>query len=51
MTRSSKTKLNKNGENGHHCPVPDLKGDSVKFSPLRMMLALSLLYVSLIMFR
>ena len=51
MTRSSKTMLNKNGENGHHCPVPDLKRNSFKFSPLRMMLALSLLYMSLIMFR
>ena len=51
MTRSSKTMLNKNGETGHHCLVPDLKGNSFNFSPLRMMLALSLLYMSLIMFR
>ena len=34
---SSKFMLNKSGESGHPCLVPDLSGNAFSFSPLRMM--------------
>ena len=34
---TSSTMLNKCGESGHPCAVPDLRGNTFKFSPLRMM--------------
>ena len=34
--RTSSTMLNNNGETGHPCHVPDLKGKALSFSPLRM---------------
>ena len=37
IVRSSKTLLNKSGESGHPCLVPNLKGGAFRFSPLRMM--------------
>uniref|UniRef100_A0A8D0MY10 Uncharacterized protein n=1 Tax=Sus scrofa TaxID=9823 RepID=A0A8D0MY10_PIG len=42
MTRTSKTMLDSSGKSGHSCLVPDLSGNSFSFSPLNMMLALSL---------
>ena len=41
--------LNKSGESGHPCLVPDLRGNDFKFSLLSMMLAVGLSYVLLIM--
>ena len=38
MTRTSKTILKQNGENGHHCLAPDLTGNSFKFTQLQIML-------------
>ena len=37
-----KTMLNKNGEGGHSCFVPDLRGNVFRFSPLSVMLAVGL---------
>ena len=37
---TSSTMLNKSGESGPPCVVPDLRGNTFKFSPLRMMGAL-----------
>ena len=34
---TSSTMLIKSWENGHPCVVPDLRGDTFRFSPLRMM--------------
>ena len=36
----SNTMLNNSGESGHPCRVPDLRGKTFSFSPLRMILAL-----------
>ena len=34
MARSSKTMLKKNGESGHSCLVPDLRGNAFNFFTL-----------------
>ena len=49
MARTSKTMLNKSGESGQPCLVPDLRGNGFSFSPLRMMLAVGLSYMAFIM--
>ena len=49
MSRTSKTMLNKSGKNGHTCLVPDFRGNAFNFSPLRMMVAVCLLYKAFIM--
>ena len=48
MARTCKAMLNKSGESGHFCLVPDLQGNS--FSPLNEM-AVGLLYMAFIMLR
>uniref|UniRef100_A0A8C6A7Q0 Uncharacterized protein n=1 Tax=Marmota marmota marmota TaxID=9994 RepID=A0A8C6A7Q0_MARMA len=35
----SRTMLNRSGERGHPCLVPDFRGNAFSFSPFRMMLA------------
>ena len=42
MARTSKTMLNKSGESGQLCLVPDLRGNAFSFSLLRMTLAVGL---------
>ena len=49
MARTFNTMLNKSGESGHPCLVPDLRGNAFSFSLLSVMLAVGLLYVAFIM--
>ena len=51
MARISKTMLKNSGESGPPCLIPDLSGNAFSFSPLRMMLAVGLLYMAFIMLR
>ena len=43
--------LNRSGERGHPCLVPDLSGKSLRFCPLSMMLAVGVSYMAFIMLR
>ena len=43
--------LNNSGESGHPCLVPDLRGDALRFSPLRIMFAVGLSYMDFTMLR
>ena len=45
---TSSTKLNKRGESGHPCLVPDLKENACSFCPLVMMLDVGLSYMAFI---
>ena len=43
--------LNRSGESGHPCLVPDLSGKAVSFCPLSMMLAVGRSYMAFVMLR
>ena len=51
MARTFKTILNNNGESGHTYPVPDRRGNAFRFSPLRIVFAVGLLYMVFNMLR
>ena len=42
VARTSNAKLNKRGESGRTCPLPDLKGNDCRICLLSMMLAVGL---------
>ena len=49
VARTSNTTLNRSGESGRPCLVPDLSGKDFSFCLLNMMLAVGLSYVTFIM--
>ena len=51
VANTSKTKLNRSGESGHPCLVPDFRGNAFNFSPLRIMFSVGLSYIDFIMLR
>ena len=51
VAKTSKTMLNSSGESGHPCLVPDFRGNTFNFSPLRIMFAVGLSYIAFIMLR
>ena len=51
MARTSNSMLNRSGERGHPCLVPDLSGKAVRICPLSMMLAVGLSYTTFIILR
>ena len=51
MARTFNTMLNKSGESGHPCLVPDLRGNAFSFSLLSIMLAVGWSYIAFIMLR
>jgi hypothetical protein len=48
LSRNSKAMLNRSGDSGHPCFVPDFRGNGFSFSPFSMMLAIGLSYVPLL---
>ena len=51
MAKASKTVLNRSGESGHLCHVPDFRRNAFNFLPLRIMSAVGLSYMACIMLR
>ena len=49
VAKTYKTMLNRSGESGHPCLVPDFKGNAFNFSPLRIMFVVGLSYIAFIM--
>ena len=49
VAKTSKTILNSSGETVYPCLVPDFKGDAFTFSPLRVIFALGLSFMTFIM--
>ena len=49
VAKTSKTMLNSSGESEHPCLVPDFRGNTFNFSPLRIMFAEGLSYIVFIM--
>ena len=51
VARTSRTMLNNSGESRHAHLVPDFKGNTFSFSPLRLMFAIGLSYMAFTMLR
>ena len=51
MANNSNTMLNESGESGHPYLVPDLRENTLRLSPVSMMLAVDLSYMAFILLR
>ena len=51
VAKTSKTMLNSSSESEHPCLVPDFRGNTFNFSPLRIMFAVGLSYIACIVLR
>ncbi|ERE71515.1 hypothetical protein H671_6g15696 [Cricetulus griseus] len=51
LARTSSTTLKRYGESGQPCLVPDVRGNTLSFSPFSLMLAVGLVYIAFMMFR
>ena len=51
VARTFRIMLNNSGESGHPCLVPDLRGNALRFSPLRILFAVGLSYMAFTMLR
>ena len=51
VARTSNTMLNRSGQRGPPCLVPEISGKALSFCPLSVMLAVGLSYMAFIMLR
>ena len=51
LAKTSKTMLNGSGESGNPCLVPDFRGNTFNFSPVKIMFAVGLSYIAFIIWR
>ena len=51
VARLSRTMLNNSGRSGHPCLVPDLRGNALSFSPLRIIFPIGLSCMAFTMLR
>ena len=51
VAKTSKTVFNSNDDRGHTCLNPDFSGNAFNVSPLRLMFAVGLSYITFIMLR
>jgi hypothetical protein len=51
LARNYSTMLNRSGDSGHPCLVPDFRGNGFSFFPLSMMLAIGLSFIGFTMLR
>ena len=51
VARTSRTMLNNSGQSGHPCLIPDLRGNALSFSSLRIMFPVDLSHMAFAMLR